>query len=1536
MTTLSRQFWAMAYSTFTSAVIVVTAPAGDRGVTDLRGEQQALRVQQSLVAAGQAQQAVLGSGNQYVSFGVSAVPLAAAARDPAPVFTAADVEVFTGRRWLVAEVDRFIARNPCGYVLVEAEAGMGKTAFAAWLAKTRGYLSHFSRYNGGRSTRSALQNLSAQLIVKFDLSDAAPGGMLPEWAYSAEGFEFLLSRAATRARESGCRIVLVVDGLDEAEPTGGGLPFGLPKLLPDGVYVVATYRTGWSPGRPETAAVTVGIGKDDPRNVRDIGEFLTRLAGEEVLADRLAEALTAPTDFVRLLAERCGGVWVYLRYVLDELRLGLRRADAASDLPYGLHGYYADQIRCWQRDPAWEECLLPLLATLGVAGEPLPSATLGRLAGNLSPSDVRRLCDLTFRPLLTTTRAEPGALLRYEIYHASFRQVLKADHSEPDLASGGLSYELEALADHLRQATRAAHSRIADTYIGSFGGLSAGLPVLASSPAAAGADDGYPLRHLVRHLHHAGRTADLHQILATSGQLSYSRRVNVWFTAHDTTGFLVSYLNDLSRAQVISAAATARAIGRQQPAPSLGMEIRYAFMAASITSRANGIRPELLDLLMHTGKWSPERGLDHARRLTDPDSRFHALMTVHEHVTAARKPLITGEALAAAAAISDDYFRAEALTGLIPHLGPDQIALALDAAATISDSYRRAEALTGLIPHLGPDQIALALDAAAAISDDSYRAQVLTLLVPHLPPGRRHDALAQALDAAAAISDSDGCAEALTGLVPHLPASQRSDALARALDAAAAISNDSNRAQALTRLVPHLPASQRSDALARALDAATKATRGLIPLTRALTSLIPHLGPDQIALALDAAAAISDSYRRAQVLIDLMPHLPPDQQDNTLARALHASAAISNESNRAKALAELAPYLSADQLARVLDLATAISDDYHRAQALTGMAPYLPPDQLTRALDAAAAISRDYHRAEALTGMAPYLPPDQLTRTLDAAAAISDDSDRARALTGLIPYLPPDQQSEALAHALDAASAISDDYHRAQALTGLAPHLAADPRPEILARALDAATAISRADFRAEALTGLAPYLPPGQQSEALARALDAATAISDDYHRAQALTGLAPHLAADPRPEILARALDAATAISGDSARAEALTKLAPHLQPDQLARVLHATTAISDGFPRAEVLAGLAPYLLSDQLADALDAAATIRDSARGHALKGLAPYLPPDQLADALDAATAISDADFRAKALTGLAPHLGTDQLARALDAATAVSDDFCRAAALTGLAPHLPPDQQPDALARALDAATAVSDGFYRVLALIDLIPHLPHDQRPDALARALDTATAISDDYYRALGLTRLAPHLPPEQRPDALARALDTATAISDDYARMLALTELAQHLAPDQLTRALDAATAIGDESHRALALTGLARHLRPDQLARALDIAIAISSPSHRAQALTRLAPHLPPDQLTRAMNAYTSISDIEATTAILIRGEAILPVAEYGDLLRFSLNGRSRAFCLSVVTRMASSIVKYGGVSAVSECVRAITDVSRWWP
>jgi len=1035
----------------------------------------------------------VGSGvniqfNEYR--GVSLVPVSVAARNPQAVFTAAGLNRFAGRGWLTGEIDRFITANPCGYVFVEAEAGLGKTAFAARLVQQREYVSHFSRYAGGRLVRVALQNLSAQLITSFGLEELAPGGMLPEWAQDPGGFERLLGIAAARARQDSRNLVLVVDGLDEAEPSGESLPFGLPGLLPDGVFVVATYRAGRSPGRPDAPAVTIRISKDDPRNRGDISAFLAGAAAEEVLAARLADAGIVPAEFTGVLAERCDGVWVYLRYVVDEVRIGLRPPDAVADLPTGLREYYADQIRRWQRDPAWDSGLLPLAATLAVAGEPLPAATLARLAGGLDPVKVRRWCDFTFRPLLNVTQFPAAGLpLRYEVYHASFREVLKAHHGPP--GPDGQPSEAAALAGELAQASLAAHDRIADTYLTRFGGFDSGLAGLAGNPGAGGADGGYPLRHLARHLQHAGRPADLHQLLAASHPASGDRHVNTWFAAHDHAGSIISYLDDLARASGDSALATAQALRNHRPAASVGMEIRYALMAASITSRTASIPASLLEQVIRAGVWAPAQGLDHARRLTDPRDRFNALVTVHPHVDADKQPGIVAEALAAATAIHEGHLRAEALGSLVPHLP------AAEREAVLAQ----------------------ALAAATASPYDSSRAQALGSLVPHLPAAEREAVLAQALAAATASTDNSSRAQVLVSLAPHLPAAEREAVLAQALAAATASTDNSSRAQVLVSLAPHLPAAEREAGLGQALAAATA-----IPYhskrAEALSSLAPHLPADLMPQALAAATAITDDYYREQALVSLAPHLPAAEREAVLAQALAAATAITDNYSRAMLLLSLVPHLPADLMPQALAAATAITDSYYREEVLGSLASHLPAAEreavLAQALAAATAIPYPSKRAQALSSLAPYLPADLMPQALAAATFIRDDYSRAEALGNLSPHLPAAERKAVLAQALATATAITDNYSRAQLLVSLVPHLPAAEREAVLAQALATAIAVTDNSSRAWVLGRLSPHLPAAGQEAVLAQALAAATAITDDSKRTQILGSLAPYLPAN------------------------------------------------------------------------------------------------------------------------------------------------------------------------------------------------------------------------------------------------------------------------------------------------------------------------------------------------------------------------------------------------------------------------------------
>lgn len=77
-----------------------------------------------------------------------------------------DLARFTGREWLIERIDEFISTHTRGYVLVLAEAGVGKSSLAAHLALSRSWIHHFTLLRGGRSPEAARKSLAAQLIAR--------------------------------------------------------------------------------------------------------------------------------------------------------------------------------------------------------------------------------------------------------------------------------------------------------------------------------------------------------------------------------------------------------------------------------------------------------------------------------------------------------------------------------------------------------------------------------------------------------------------------------------------------------------------------------------------------------------------------------------------------------------------------------------------------------------------------------------------------------------------------------------------------------------------------------------------------------------------------------------------------------------------------------------------------------------------------------------------------------------------------------------------------------------------------------------------------------------------------------------------------------------------------------------------------------------------------------------------------------------------------------------------------------------------------
>lgn len=335
---------------------------------------------------------------------------------------------FVGRRQIVLEIDDFLRERENGYYLLQALPGMGKSSLTAELVRRNGWPHHFNERAAGTGTISAFsRNVCAQLIVTFDLVPRT----LP---YQVEDAALVLSMLEEAAAK-GEPVVIVVDGLDEVSddaPGQGRNPLALPKVLPQHTFVILTSRPA-APGliRTDTAYETRTLDPDDPDNQADVREYIGAWCEREPVVAYLQRQGIQPSTLAGILEQRSEYNFMYLACVLPEVARGGYSHVDPDRLPQGLLNYYEDH---WRRlsadtDDKWDSVILPVLAAIAMAGQPLDSATVSALSGVTPTSRVTRALE-RLRPFLV---CEPdGETLRYRIYHDTFAEFLRTKEAVDD------------------------------------------------------------------------------------------------------------------------------------------------------------------------------------------------------------------------------------------------------------------------------------------------------------------------------------------------------------------------------------------------------------------------------------------------------------------------------------------------------------------------------------------------------------------------------------------------------------------------------------------------------------------------------------------------------------------------------------------------------------------------------------------------------------------------------------------------------------------------------------------------------------------------------------------------------------------------------------------------------------------------------------------------------------------------------------------------------------------------------------------------
>jgi hypothetical protein len=1224
------------------------------------------------------------------------------------VYNRLELDHFVGRGWLTARLDEFLRSYASGFFIVEAQSGLGKTAFLAHLVETRGYIHHFVELQpGAAGIVPGLRNLAAQIVREFGLEPAWIDDLLTGIGTRADFLERLLVVAATGRRASDPPTVIVIDGLDQAGVPDGQNVMGLPARLPEGFYFVLSQRPVEI--RLDTSAprVVVAIDAADPANVRDIGSYVRKWLPDGPAASELVA--------------RSQGNWAYAYHVCREIREGDRDANDLDGLPRGLWQYYARFWMQWRRahEDRWTASHLPLLCTLSAVQERMTLAALAELA-EVQDTALYRLLAGEWRPFVTVTPESDGE--HFELYHASLRDFVSGTAPLEDLTSGE-----RAFVHELRDSTRTRHRRIAELFLQRWGGTT--LETLRHQRDISHRDT-YGWRHVVAHLADGEDERRLKDLLTAEwrfvedvpnlmpgwwGRLlewTRARKItrleiprNAWFESHARAGDLALFLLDWSRAA--RTADRRHGDGAGVRAPDVVFELAAYLAKSSVRDAAERVPFGVVLALVRCGRWSPEQAIAYARHVADAATRAE-LLTELATVEAAG-PGVIREALEAIDGFTDPGRRATALMRLLETAATDREPVVRKMFAVLRelDAAGVVEHAPPLTAHLTaadwPEYFSLADGLPTAL----LRLRLLTASAARLQdPSRLHDRLRAAREECQhpleATSEGDEAERCLTLAI--LASLTTGDEAIRLADASLA-----SVEQALLDRDAFLD-EKPYEALAVIASVFPRKIPGTLlasTLERLLAIRQPR-APTPFDVIASLQGVTTMEQHRSKLAAKLLA-IAPRPALRTVEKAVLRTKVRFGDWDAYENLA--LRYAQLGEAGRALKVVRRIELEPTRQRTLARIAPHLGEPALRRGLAIADGARMRLMRRKTYDSMR-HFEAEQARATLVA-------------MTGLLPRLAElGREDEALAR-LGVLRPASDERPWPQILSGLARHTSERVLDELLRMSF----AFQDVEMGAVELMALAPFLP-----EDKVRALIPASRLIGysentveriSWTRVQRSTSGIRYL------DLRRSAVHAiAVRLAALGHHQDALRELVVFLRDAARGR---SSTDV------AECLRELSRLMPAAAWSQALAVAAMHNDQMRAKAVEAVVPLLPGEALDQALAVARSAREEGCRAWGIACLLPLADADRrapLAReALDHLRAPFWDRSRVLGL--LAPHAE-----EALAEIREDVRAGKE-----YALASLVHFLPSASSP-----AAEEMIELADRTYDEGQLLELAEFLP-EQR---------------------------------------------------------------------------------------------------------------------------------------------------------------------------------------
>lgn len=1051
---------------------------------------------------------------------------------PDSVFQRVRTDNFVGREWLTAKVDAFIndPQRKSGAFLLIGDAGVGKTSFMAHLVRERSYLHLFAEQVPGQAMlQRAIQSLGSQLVTRYQIDPYKDRDTLTQLAVFPDFLERLL-RLAANTLTDGERIVIVCDALDEAGTFPDGNVFGLPNVLPDGVYLILSQRPV-NVKLPNIEPLTVKLEAQGADNLGDMEKYLGEVAQRAAVADQLRAKNYSDAFFIQTLKEKSLGVWMYLHYVIKEIEGGSRAPLDLLELPTGLVGYYAEYWHKWRTNqrgeilPKWRNLYAPILSTLAATQDAITVERLTQWARvKAKPDEVQALLGEAWRAFVTEKKVDGEKA--YAPYHLSFRDFItgKVDLDKLDTQRANIVRDLS-------ERTVAAHARIVYTFETECGGQWEKLVAQE-----------YPRMHLSAHLNGAGEYEKL-RILLTEGEEKIK-----WAEAREQKEeTYAGYLNDLRYVWDYAE--------REQ---NYALAIRCMLIENSIHSLASNITPSLLTQLLRSNLWSQTRYITTINQIADSAQKAISIKLIAPTITVLS---LQHELLSIANSIDDDSYRADSILAIFPNLNSKLRPLALQIIHEIRDEYVQANTLINVMKDcddiLRTEILFKIPDIIHKIKDEAARARTIVRFIPETDQKLNahvlsliheiKDKYAHALARDIFISNSQNrenlIGKAITNVT--LSTSQNLDqshnleknsiySLEEALNNAQKINDDIMRINALTTLAPYLRENLKEKIFSYVYNIQNNQSEWIA----ALLSLAPYMTNDQKEKTVSSfIAEIYDEKLVFDSLIALLPYL----DGKTRKIALDKSLAFLNQK---KNLKTFEPYLEKGIASNILLRINAILDKNERENIFALLIPFLPKNLKENTLKEFFSLARENNLGieyvKNLISLASRTNNETelivVTEALNAIKEIKDDDTRVAYLLFLTPHLNYEQRLLALS-----MIKTKDSYIRTKVLMDLD----ADPNTEDIEKALLEIPKIRVKVERKKALKSLAPHL----NNKSMLIALDIAREIDGNIISTQSLIELIPHLNNEQKNIIIQEALDILNKVKNDFDRTNAILKIASFL---------------------------------------------------------------------------------------------------------------------------------------------------------------------------------------------------------------------------------------------------------------------------------------------------------------------------------------------------------------------------------------------------